>query len=121
MTEPDTHDRPRPLLALPVGVVAAPGKSIDWGDWYLAGWSLRETTGAAVAQVDLIDGGDANGVMVGSIALAAGGAITATMGGHLLVIRSGLFLAVNAGSVTGALWVADRAGELQPRHRRPRV
>jgi hypothetical protein len=110
MTEAHEIVRPRPLRSFPLGVIVAPGKSIVTGDVYLAGWSLRETTGAAVAQLDLVDGGDSGGVIVASIALAAGDSKVATFGGHLLTIQNGLFVAVNAGSVTGALWFADRVG-----------
>lgn len=117
MTEVPEIVRPRPLRSFPIGVIAAAGKIIVNGGVYLAGWSLRETTGAAVAQLDLIDGGDAGGVMVASIGLLAGESKVSTFGGHLLTVQNGLFVAVNAGSVTGALWFADRAGA-PSRHRR---
>lgn len=109
MTAPETVSmRPHPLRSLPVGVMVAPGRQIDWGDWWLAGWSFRETTGAAVAQLDLIDGADGNGVMIASLAVAAGGSVSHTIGGHLLEVRTGLWVTVGAGSVVGALWVMPR-------------
>lgn len=110
MTEAHEIAHPRPLRTFPLGVIVAPGKVIVSGDVYLAGWSVRETTGAAVAQLDLVDGGDATGVTIASIGLAAGESKVSTFGGHLLTIQNGLFVAVNAGSVTGALWFADRVG-----------
>jgi hypothetical protein len=118
MSAPTEAMRPHPLLSFPVGVVVGPGKAIVTGDVYLAGWSLRETTGAAVAQVDLIDGNDATGVIIASIALAAGASESRPLGGHLMTVRNGLFVAVNAGSVTGALWFADRLGVPGRRGRR---
>lgn len=117
MTEAHEIVRPQPLRSFPIGVTVAPGRSMVTGDVYLAGWSLRETTGAAVAQVDLLDGGDTGGVLIASISLAAGASDARTFGGHLLTVQNGLFVAVNAGSITGALWFADRLG---PPHGRPR-
>lgn len=109
MTHPHAeHVRPNPLRPLPVGAVSSPGAAIDWGDWYLAGWSFRETTGTAAAAFDLIDGGDANGVIIASVTLQPNESIRDDVGGHMLTVRSGLFIAVTAGTVRGAVWIADR-------------
>lgn len=118
MTAPDPRTGPQPLLALPVPVTTTPGRSIDAGDFYLAGWSFRESTGTASAQFDLIDGNDATGVLLASISLAAGESTRDTIGGHLLTIRTGLFLAVVSGSVIGAVWTADRDAAARHRPRR---
>ena len=110
-----SHVRPQPLRPLPVGVAGVGGKSIDTGDWYLAGWSFRETTGTTSAQFDLFDGNDGNGILIASISLAAGESTRDTIGGHLLTVLTGLFLVVNSGTITGTVWVADRGSNLGPR------
>ena len=110
MTAPHEATRPHPLLPFPIGALGVGSAQIVSGDVYLAGWSVRETTGAAVAQLDLFDGNGNGGVLVASIALAAGASDARSLGGHLLVIRNGLTVVVNSGAVTGALWFADRIG-----------
>jgi len=110
MSEPHEIMRPYPLLPFPVGVLSSPGQQIASGDVYLAGWSFRETTGAAAALVELFDGSNTGGVMIATIGLAAGESIRDTVGGHLLVVRNGLFVSVPSGIVTGSLWFADRVG-----------
>lgn len=110
--------RPHPLLPFPIGALGVAGKSIVTGDVYLAGWSIRETTGAAGATVDLIDGADAGGVPIAQLGIGAGLSTSTSMGGHLLVIRNGLFVNVLAGAITGVLWFADRLGDPRDRRRR---
>lgn len=58
-----------PARAYPQGmsgpITLSPGR--------LAGWSLRETSGAATATVRLLDGPDKGGALLAAVALAAGG------------------------------------------------
>lgn len=116
MTAAIDATRPHPLLSFPIGALGVAGKSIVTGDVYLAGWSIRETTGAAIATVQLFDGNDAGGVPVAEIGIAAGLSSNHSFGGHLLVCRNGLFVNVLAGAIAGSLWFADRLGV--PAHQR---
>lgn len=70
------------------------------------GFSLREATGLASADVDLIHGAAAGGTVIATVALNAGESIRDNYGGHRLTLPRGLSLKVNAGSVRGAVLVA---------------
>lgn len=110
MTTPDAH-HPRAthlLLPVPFGPVGAPGFQAQAGTLWVAGWNIAEATGAGVATYQMIDGNDANGVPVGPVVTLAANAVREIMfGGHLLSIRTGLFVKVTAGSVTGCLYAAQ--------------
>lgn len=108
MSTPQHTHRPHLLRPFPFGPVGAPGVAVWVGDIYLAGWVLTESTGAAAAAVQLVDGGDANGVPLATINLAIGQTVQGFLGGHLLVCQTGLFVRVTAGSVVGDIYAADR-------------
>lgn len=72
----------------------------------LGGWSFAETTGAAVAQVELWDGGPGGGETVALVSLAAGGSTDRSCPGLGVLIQSGLSVNVLVGSVRGSVWVA---------------
>lgn len=69
----------------------------------LIGWSLRETTGAAIATVEFQSGGNP----IAEAALAAGGSATNTLGQHGVIISQNITLVVLAGSVTGAVYITN--------------
>ena len=71
----------------------------------LVGWSFVETTGAASAAVDIIDGGDANGAPIATITLNASESVRDTIGSPGILAKSGVFLKVVSGSVRGAVWL----------------
>lgn len=96
-----------PVLALSVpegasGVVV--GRAVA-----LYGWSLRETTGAAAAQLDVYDGLGDGGQLVATVALAAGGSDALALSGPGVTCLRGLFVQAVSGSVAGSLWVAQFA------------
>lgn len=72
------------------------------------GWSLRETTGAAAAVVQLFSGGGAGGTQIAELSFATGEDRTHTIPNGGLLVNAGLFLAVVAGTVRGAVWVRAR-------------
>ena len=71
----------------------------------LVGWSLRETTAAAVAAVQLFSGGSTGGVLVGEQALASGGTGNHQVAPDGVLCEGGLFLDVLSGSVAGVVYV----------------
>src|SRR5487761_1489348 len=75
------------------------------GRYLLYGWSLRETTGAAAASLDLYDGGGAGGTLAGSVGLASGGSSVAWFGENAILLEQGLYLDMLSGSVQGAFYV----------------
>lgn len=70
----------------------------------LFGWSLRETTGAATATVELIDGGNNAGQVLAEVVLGAGGSESVWLGPHGIDVQTGLRVHVVAGTVKGAAW-----------------
>lgn len=70
------------------------------------GFTLRETTGVAAADVDLIAGVDGNGDVLATVTLAAGQSVRDLTGLSGVYCDDGIALKVNAGSVRGAVWVS---------------
>jgi hypothetical protein len=99
MTEIDIDISLGGVKVLPVPVTAQ-DLGLLQGRGELCGWSLRETTGAATATVELQDGGNP----LGEIQMAAGAVSNAWFGNPGVEIRSQIFLHVVAGSVTGAVY-----------------
>lgn len=87
------------VRALPVGVTTA-DLTLLQGVGVLYGWSLRETTGAAVATVEIRDGDQP----LGEIGLVASGVNSAWLGPMGVRIANSVILHVVAGSVTGAVY-----------------
>lgn len=89
-----------------VTVVSVPtttaGQEIASGRCWLAGWSLRETTGAATAEVEFTSGGNP----VGESSMIAGGSDTHWLGDHGIGVSGDVTLNVISGSVRGAVYVA---------------
>lgn len=82
------------------------------GATLLVGWSVRETTGAAGATVEIRDGSSA-GTLVGASSLAAGLSETQWAGDRGIGVQGGLFVVLVSGAVTGALWAiaVERVGD----------
>lgn len=74
----------------------------------IIGWSFREVTGAAPADIQLIDGLSNNGQIIAEITLGPGESIRDVAGGWCLRARVGVFLQVNSGTVRGSVWSAIR-------------
>jgi hypothetical protein len=68
---------------------------------WLVGWSLRETTGAAVAEVEFTSGGNP----IGESSVASGGSDTHTFSGANIEVSSDITLTVISGSVRGSVYV----------------
>lgn len=77
------------------------------GDLRLIGWSAVETTGAASAQFDLVDGTGTGGALVGVEALAASQAATRSLGTRGVQVHSQLTLVINSGTVRGVIYYTD--------------
>lgn len=107
MTRPEVHHGTHQLKPLPFGPFGAGVQVVAVGDWLLAGWSVLETTGLAVAAAELYDGSTAGGLLVGVVQVPSGQASSAFFGGHLLHIGNGLAVNVLSGTLKGVLYAAD--------------
>lgn len=87
------------VISVPTTTVS---QQIIQGKCWLAGWSFRETTGAAAASCHFTSGGN----FVGAIALAQGASDTRWLGEHGVRIPQDVELVVDSGSVEGAVYVA---------------
>ena len=96
---------PRTLL-VPVPVTTQ-SQALFAGDSLVVGWSFKETTGAAAAELWLIDGNDANGMPFAFITLSAGQSTRDLTNDFGLNVTTGLFVRVVSGSVQGSVWVVD--------------
>ena len=91
---------------LPVSIPTGQSGVVLGGPALLFGWSLRESTGAAPAQLDVYDGADQTGQLVATITLTAGQSTRDWLGLPGLYCRRGLYVNAVSGSVTGVLWAA---------------
>lgn len=101
------HDIPRRkslLVPVPAGAVSGP---LFPGDQVVIGWSFKETTGAAPAEVWLVDGNDATGNPFAFLTLSAGQSRSDEVAGPGLCLTTGLALKVISGSVQGCVWTVD--------------
>lgn len=71
----------------------------------LRGWSVRESTGLAIAQLDLFDGLAASGVLVATITLKAGESTRDYLPGGGVSLQRGLWVVLTAGAVAGVAWI----------------
>lgn len=108
MTHPEHTHRAHFLRPFTFAQAGAGNVPVWTGDIYLAGWVITESTGAAVASVQLVDGNDANGVPIATVNLPAGATSAVMFGGHLLVCQTGLVVRVTAGAIIGSVFAADR-------------
>lgn len=92
-----------PAQVLSIAATSADAQLLT-GLYVLRGWSFGESTGSAVATLDLHDGIDATTPLVASVAVAQSGATTFQIAGNGILLRTGLFLDMTAGSVKGSIW-----------------
>lgn len=77
----------------------------------LYGWSFEETTGAAVAQLELIDGSSDSGDRIVPITLLANESTRDWLGRPGIQITRGVYLKVVAGSVRATIWYLGLSDE----------
>lgn len=75
----------------------------------VTGWSFVESTGAAAAAFELLDGNDQNGIDAVEFTLTANQSTRDFWGDDGIYFESGPYLNVLSGSVKGALWYVDVA------------
>lgn len=80
-------------------------KLVNGGQARLMGWCLIETTGSAAASLDMYDGGDSSGQLIGPISLTASQSTRDWLSGEGIRLRRGLFVNVLSGSVRGVFWL----------------
>ncbi len=71
------------------------------------GYSVRENTGSAAARVEIFDGHDNTGTLIGAICLAQGTSDHQNFGDDGVYCRQGIFVNVITGSVRGAFYIKD--------------
>lgn len=73
----------------------------------LTAYSFTETTGTGAAQVEILDSTGAGGQSVRVINIAAGQTVADDLGPLGCYCRSGVWVAVNSGTVRGSCVVVD--------------
>lgn len=106
MRTPDgRRDLHQPATATPVSLTNT-GQLVTSTESALVGLAFREMSGAAVATVDVFDGGSANGYLLGSYSCPAGGQIAPPLPANGIWAGNGLFVQVG-GQVQGAVHVVQ--------------
>lgn len=72
---------------------------------YLGGYAFAEATGAANAQINIINGQDINGPVIIPVTLNPGQSVRDHFGEHHLLFESGCTVNVVVGSVSGSVWL----------------
>lgn len=70
---------------------------------FLTGFSFTESSGAAVASVQLISGQSAGGIVLATVNLAISESAREYLPWPWLLFRNGIFVVVAAGAVTGSV------------------
>ena len=96
-----TRDIGRPRIVSPFGGILAPG------DGHLAGFNLRETTGAGSALVKFHDGYDANAPLIASASLAPNESVRDWYLPGSIPFRYGLFVNIASGAVEGIVYTLE--------------
>lgn len=91
--------RSQPITGITTAGTVVSGASL------LRGWSLKESTGTAVAACDIYDGDGTNGLLVATISLRINESTREVIPAGGIEIRSGLYYVVTAGAIKGSLWV----------------
>lgn len=71
----------------------------------LAGWSFRETTGAATATAELYDGSNTTGRVAAEQQVASGGTASQMIFSDGLFCEGGVFMHFVSGSLVGCIYV----------------
>jgi hypothetical protein len=109
----DLLPRARPPAAVPkvFSAIAAGGvnanRQMSAVDARLLGFSIRETTGAAAATIELRAGTDATGDLIIPINLGAGESAREWYGPDGVAFTGGLYLVRVAGTVDGSIWLGE--------------
>lgn len=77
------------------------------GDAMVCGWSIIETSGAAPAQLTIMDGSDASGQPIAYVTLAPGQGVNDIISVPGIYCTRGVTVLVTAGSVKGVVWLRD--------------
>lgn len=95
----------RGALALPVGTTDKAKTVLANSAGRLVGWSLKEATGNAAAEIDLLDGTSTDGDLLAPITLSAGESTRDWFGPAGISYGAGLFAQAVTGSVVGTVWI----------------
>ncbi|MGH7238947.1 MAG: hypothetical protein ACREHG_02655 [Candidatus Saccharimonadales bacterium] len=71
----------------------------------LVGYAVEESTGAATARVEIINGSDENGISTIPVTLAIGGSVREYIPWPYIPLDGGIFIDVTAGSVAGTFFI----------------
>ncbi len=74
------------------------------GLWIVTGWSFKETTGGAPAEIELYDGRDPASTQFAEINLSQGESTRDLCGANGVACRVGVLVHVISGSVKGSVW-----------------
>ena len=91
-------------VTVTVPTIAATTLIVGRAVW-VYGFSLREASGAAAADIDVIAGGDGNGDTLATVTLGANESVRDSLPHRGIYSSDGVTIKVNAGSVRGAVWV----------------
>jgi len=72
----------------------------------VCGWSFREVTGSAPADMQLMDGQNNTGLVIAEITLTQGQSIRDVTGDWPVLCLRGIWVQVNSGTVRGSVWQA---------------
>lgn len=95
----------RGALALPVGTAPSAVKLLSNTAGRLVGYALKETTGIATAELDLLDGTNVDGDLLAPITLAANQSVRDWFGPAGVSFGIGLYAQLVSGSITGTVWL----------------
>lgn len=76
------------------------------GHIVLFGYAIKESTGLAAAEIDLVDGVNASGASFLPLPLQAGQAVVDWFGPKGIHFRGGLFPSIVAGAVAGQVFIS---------------
>lgn len=93
-----------PARTLPIATTTASGLLVG-GASILTFYGFTETTGAAGAEVELIDGDGTSGAVIVNVTLQQGESTRDLIPAPCLNVRTGLYLHVVSGSIKGSVWI----------------
>jgi hypothetical protein len=82
------------------------------GHVVLYGWALKETTGAAAAELDIYNGADASGDDVIPVVFSAGQSTRDWFGPQGLALSIGYFPVLVSGAIAGTVFIGDYLGDV---------